>query len=134
MLQKGMAELLQINCRRRTCCLPGITQAKPNLFETSINICLDEYLTYYYLNEFPCQVFGRILLNATQSVNIQLHKPAHSKWEREQLLSMAKEKELPSVSCLELHIVCMDHKALLSDLSTCNFHKHSHICRILTVF
>lgn len=50
MLQKGIADLVQIKFRRLTCCLSSITQAKPNLFETSISICLDECLTYYYLN------------------------------------------------------------------------------------
>lgn len=48
MLQKGMADLVQIKFRRHTCYLSSIT--KPKLSETSVSICLDEYLTYYYLN------------------------------------------------------------------------------------
>ena len=50
MLQKGMADFKQIKFRRHTCCLSNIAQANLYLFETSIGICLDEYLTYYYLN------------------------------------------------------------------------------------
>lgn len=50
MLRKGMTDRLQTKSRRHTCCFSSIIEAMPNVFKTSFSICLDEYLTYYYLN------------------------------------------------------------------------------------
>lgn len=75
---EGRADLVPIKFGRHTCWLPSIARAKLNLFETSTRICLDVYLTYYYLIYFPCQVSGGNS-SQCQSVNILLHNPVLSK-------------------------------------------------------